>query len=163
MPRHKAGQAPSVCGGGTSARVAGPTSPRFRPTTLCSAVVTCSVLTLTRHPTQSAAAAAANHTAQPIHPDPAPTYTSHSQDVPNNLCKRRFTLLHSPCSTDMAARALFLVDAVTAVLGVAHGASYTVGACPGRVVWDLQTNYTRSPSVPATSNIQSLPSKHALS
>lgn len=46
----------------------------------------------------------------------------------------------------MAARALFLVDAVTAmaaVLGVAHGASYTVGACPGRVVWDLQTNYTR--------------------
>lgn len=47
----------------------------------------------------------------------------------------------------MAARAdLFLVAAVTtvvaaAVLGVAHGASYTVGAPAGS--WDLQTNYTR--------------------
>ncbi|RLN03778.1 hypothetical protein C2845_PM13G02470 [Panicum miliaceum] len=42
----------------------------------------------------------------------------------------------------MATRALLVLTvAVTAVLGTAHGASYTVGAPAGS--WDLQTNYTR--------------------
>jgi len=41
----------------------------------------------------------------------------------------------------MAARALLvLAMAVAAVLGMAHGASYTVGAPAGS--WDLRTNYT---------------------
>ena len=41
----------------------------------------------------------------------------------------------------MAIRALLVLTvAVAAVLGAAHGASYTVGAPAGS--WDLQTNYT---------------------
>ena len=41
----------------------------------------------------------------------------------------------------MAARALLILAmAVPAVLGMAHGASYTVGAPAG--AWDLRTNYT---------------------
>uniref|UniRef100_A0ACD6AG88 Uncharacterized protein n=1 Tax=Avena sativa TaxID=4498 RepID=A0ACD6AG88_AVESA len=41
----------------------------------------------------------------------------------------------------MATKALFLIFVAAAMVGMAHGASYTVGAPGG--LWDLKTNYTR--------------------